>query len=182
MRVLVSRAKLSLVFTINTPAQATMNKTSELIERLNAILKAEETAENRMRMAVEEIAGQFDARSCTFHRAIEDHSFLELVAQTGLPPHIAELAIRIPFGKGMAGICAERREPVTMCNLQTDDSGVANPAARDTRVEGAVVVPLVAEDRVIATLGIGKGEEYDYSEEEIHTLERCATALIAALP
>ena len=38
-----------------------MNKTSEPIERLNAILQAEETAENRMRMAVEEIAGQFDA-------------------------------------------------------------------------------------------------------------------------
>ena len=77
-----------------------MNKTSELIERLNAILKAEETAENRMRMAVEEIAGQFDAHSCTFHRAIEDHSFLELVAQPGLPPHIAELAFESPSARG----------------------------------------------------------------------------------
>ena len=181
MRVLVSRAKLSLVFTITTPAQATMNKTSELIERLNAILKAEETAENRMRMAVEEIAGQFDARSCTFHRAIEDHSFLELVAQTGLPPHIAELAIRIPFGKGMAGICAERREPVTMCNLQTDDSGVARPAARDTKVEGAVVVPLLIDGEVAATIGIGKNGEYDYSEGEVEALGQCAAALMSSL-
>ena len=158
-----------------------MNKTSELIERLNAILQAEETAENRMRRAVEEIAGQFDARSCTFHRAIEDHSFLELVAQTGLPPHIAELAVRIPFGKGMAGICAERREPVTMCNLQTDDSGVARPAARDTKVEGAVVVPLLIDGEVAATIGIGKNGEYDYSEGEVDALGQCAAALMSSL-
>jgi signal transduction protein with GAF and PtsI domain len=158
-----------------------MNKTSELIERLNSILQAEETAESRLRMAVEEIAGQFEARSCTFHRAIEDHSFLELVAQTGLPPHIAELAVRIPFGKGMAGICAERREPVTMCNLQTDDSGVARPAARDTKVEGAVVVPLLIDGEVAATIGIGKNGEYDYSEDEVDALGQCAAALMSSL-
>ena len=46
----------------------------------------------------------------------------------------------IPFGKGMAGICAERREPVSMCNLQTDDSGVARPTAKETKVAGALEV------------------------------------------
>ena len=68
-----------------------------------------------------------------------------------------------------------------MCNLQTDDSGVAKPAARDTRVEGAVVVPLINEGQVAATLGIGKGEEYDYSDNEIAELKQCAAALMAAL-
>lgn len=159
-----------------------MTPPADITERLGALLQDNGGLEDRLQAAVEEIAREFDARTCTFHRATTEDQLLELVAQVGLPPHIAEIAGHIPFGKGMAGVCAQRREPVTMCNLQTDDSGVANPAARDTRVEGAVVVPLVAEDRVIATLGIGKGEEYDYSEEEIHTLERCATALIAALP
>ena len=159
-----------------------MTPQADITERLGALLQDDGEREDRLQAAIEEIAQEFDARTCTFHRAAAGDQLLELVAQVGLPPHIAQIAGRIPFGKGMAGVCAQRREPVTMCNLQTDDSGVANPAARDTRVEGAVVVPLVAEDRVIATLGIGKGEEYDYSEEEIHTLQRCATALIAALP
>ena len=139
-----------------------MNETIELIERLKAILQEGGEPAGRLQAAVEEIAGEFEALSCTFHRAIEDHSFLELIAQTGLPPHIAELAIRIPFGKGMAGICAERREPVTMCNLQTDDSGVARPAARETQVEGAVVVPLLTEG-------------------ELDALEQCAAALMSSL-
>ena len=159
-----------------------MTPQADITERLGALLQDDGALEDRLQAAVEEIAEEFDARTCTFHRTTAEDQLLELVAQVGLPPHIAQIAGRIPFGKGMAGVCAQRREPVTMCNLQTDDSGVANPAARDTRVEGAVVVPLVAEDRVVATLGIGKGEEYDYSEKEIHTLERCATALIAALP
>ena len=138
-----------------------MNDLVDITERLESILREEGALEDRLQAAVEEIAGQFDARTCTFHRALEDNSFLELLAQVGLPPHIAEIAGRIPFGKGMAGICAQRREPVTMCNLQKDATGVAKPAARDTRVEGAVVVPLIIEDRVAATLGIGKAEEYD---------------------
>ena len=158
-----------------------MNETIELIERLKAILQERGEPAGRLQAAVEEIAGEFEALSCTFHRAIEDHSFLELIAQTGLPPHIAELAVRIPFGKGMAGICAERREPVTMCNLQTDDSGVARPAARDTKVEGAVVVPLLIDGEVAATIGIGKNSEYDYSEDELDALEQCAAALMSSL-
>ena len=158
-----------------------MSKTNELIERLDLILRGEGDLSARLQAGVEELAEQFQARSCTFHRAIEDNTFLELVAQTGLPPHIAELSTRIPFGKGMAGICAQRREPVTMCNLQTDDSGVARPAARDTRVEGAVVVPLLIDDRVAATLGVGKCEEYDYSDDELQALEKCAAVLMSAL-
>jgi putative methionine-R-sulfoxide reductase with GAF domain len=82
----------------------------------------------------------------------------------------------------MAGICAESKKPVTMCNLQTDDSGVARPAAKDTKVEGAVVVPLVDESgEVIATLGVGKAGEYEYSKKEINCLEQCAEILMSAV-
>ena len=68
-----------------------------------------------------------------------------------------------------------------MCNLQTDDSGVARPAARDTKVEGAVVVPLLIDGEVAATIGIGKNGEYDYSEGEVEALEHCAAAWMASL-
>ena len=148
-----------------------MNEPASITERLESILQGNNNLQDRLQTAIEAIAGQFEARTCTFHRTTEEGAFLELVAHVGLPPHIAEIAGRIPFGKGMAGICAQRREPVTMCNLQTDDSGVARPAARDTRVEGAVVVPLLIDDRVAATLGVGKGEEYDYSDDELQALE-----------
>ena len=157
-----------------------MNEPAPLPERIDRILQENSDLQDRLQQILTEITGYFQARTCTFHRAIKDHSRLELIVQVGLPPHIAEIAGRIPFGKGMAGICAERGEPVTMCNLQTDDTGVARPAARDTKVEGAVVVPLINEEgEVVATLGIGKDGEHDYSGDEIKTLERCASVLLA---
>ena len=108
--------------------------------------------------------------------------FLSLIGQIGLPEKIAAVAVKIPVGKGMAGICAEKKEPVTMCNLQTDNSGVARPAAKETRVEGAVVVPLLNDSQeVIATIGIGKSEEYEYSEEELNCLGECARILMDSL-
>jgi len=119
---------------------------------LQGILDKDSPLEDRIKKSLNVIFEAFDARNCTFHRADMEDSFLYLVDQIGLPEKIAEIASKIPIGKGMAGICAERKEPVTMCNLQTDDSGVARPAAKDTKVEGAVVVPLVDESgEVIAT-------------------------------
>ena len=70
-----------------------------------------------------------------------------------------------------------------MCNLQTDDSGVARPSAKDTEVEGAVVVPLLNDtEEVIATLGVGKSGEHDYSEEEIDSLNECGQILMSSIP
>ena len=149
---------------------------------LKGILDKDSPLEDRIKKSLDVIFEAFNANNCTFHRADMGDSFLYLVDQIGLPEKIAEIASKIPIGKGMAGICAERKEPVTMCNLQTDDSGVARPAAKDTKVEGAVVVPLVDESgEVIATLGIGKSGEYKYSDDEIRSLQKCAEIIMSAV-
>ena len=159
----------------------------ELESELADLLATESPAPERLQTAIERIASAFGARTCTLHRlgAGAAHSesaapLLGLVAQIGLPPHIAEIAARIPIGKGMAGICAERREPVTVCNLQTDESGVARPAARDTRVAGALVVP-IDDGELIGTLGIGMSEDHDYTETEIARIRHLGEILTPLL-
>jgi len=149
---------------------------------LEELLNQKVPLDERIKESLNLIFEAFDAKNCTFHRADIGDSLLHLVAQIGLPEKIAEIASKIPIGKGMAGICAERKEPVTMCNLQKDESGVARPAAKDTKVEGAVVVPLINEEgKVIATLGIGKSGEYEYSDDEIKLLTECAQVLMGAI-
>lgn len=132
--------------------------------------------------AVQSIATAFDAMTCTLHRADPDTRILHHVAAVGLPEAIIERTRTIPFGKGMAGICYERREPVTVCNLQTDDSGVARPAARQSQVAGALVVPILVEAEVRGTLGIGKSEDHDYAPEEILLLRSCGELLVTLFP
>jgi putative methionine-R-sulfoxide reductase with GAF domain len=76
----------------------------------------------------------------------------------------------IPVGKGMAGIAAQRREVVQMCNLQTDESGVARPSAKETKVEGSMAAPILLNGKLYGTLGVAKPVPYEFNQHEIDTL------------
>jgi L-methionine (R)-S-oxide reductase len=92
---------------------------------------------------------------------------LRLTTHTGLPPHIAQIVETVPIGKGIAGLAAERREPVNICNLQTDTSGQARPAAKGTGMEGSLAVPmLTAGGELRGVLGIATIAAHDWTKEE----------------
>ncbi len=112
------------------------------------------------------IISDFDCSTGTLHFLDADTSILKLRAQQGIPSFLLPKLSEIPIGKGMAGIAAERREPVEMCNLQTDTSGVARPAAKETKVEGSIAVPMLLNGKLYGTLGIAKPVPYDFTEKE----------------
>jgi len=88
----------------------------------------------------------------------------------------------VPWGKGMAGLAAERARPVDACNLQTDSSGDVRPGARATGLQGAIVVPLLQGDRVVGTLGVGCRVERSFSAEETDWLLEHGRRFAATLP
>ena len=106
----------------------------------------------------------------TVHRLDDTDGMLHLEAQRGLPPPVLEKVQVIPVGKGMAGLAAERKEPIQVCNLQTDDSGVARPGAKMTQMEGSLAVPMLRDGEVRGTLGVAKPSAYDFSEDETDLL------------
>lgn len=157
--------------------------TQELIGEVEAALRGALESKAPFQSALELIAGAFEARTTTLHYADSKTRFLFLVADIGLPDGLRAVTTKIPYGKGMAGICVERKDVVSVCNLQTDSSGVAKPGAKETRVAGAIVVPVFARDgfEVVGTLGIGKSEEHEYSEAEKALIAECAKTLGPAL-
>lgn len=116
------------------------------------------------------IISHFDCTTGTIHFLDGESNLLKIKVHQGIPPFLIPKLSEIPIGKGMAGIAAERREPVEMCNLQTDDSGVARPAARETKVEGSIVVPMIWNDTLYGTLGVAKPVPYDFTPSEISSL------------
>lgn len=127
---------------------------------------------------------QFRSETGTIHRLDEPTQLLRLVAHAGLPPQLIDVVTTIPVGKGIAGETVAKNRPVTICNLQTDSSGVARPGARQTGVGGAVCVPIRLgghTGRIVGTFGIGTVREYDYSAAEINALQDIANSLAAAL-
>ena len=124
---------------------------------------------------------QFNSETGTIHKLHAPTQLLRLVGQVGLPPQLLNLVSIIPVGKGIAGECAQKNRPVTICNLQTDTTGVAQPAAKQTGVGGALCVPIRAGDKIIGTLGIGTKREHEYSAKEINSLQDLANTLAAQL-
>ena len=115
------------------------------------------------------LTAHFDCPVGTVH-LMQDDGMLHLQAQRGLPPPVLDKVKVIPVGKGMAGIAAERKEPVQVCNLQTDSSGVARPGAKMTQMEGSLASPMLDGDRVHGVLGIAKPTAYDFSQAETDLL------------
>ncbi|HXE43219.1 MAG TPA: GAF domain-containing protein [Candidatus Baltobacteraceae bacterium] len=131
--------------------------------------------------SLHETLAQFNSETGTIHKLHEPTQLLRLVAQIGLPPQLLDVVSIIPVGKGIAGECAQKNQPVTICNLQTDSSGVAKPGAKQTGVGGALCVPIRDGNKLIGTLGIGTRREYEYSAAEINSLQEKANSIVKLL-
>jgi putative methionine-R-sulfoxide reductase with GAF domain len=119
-------------------------------------------------MILSNVLKDFECVTGTIHRTDAQTGVLVLTAHQGIPPFVLDKIQTIPFGKGIAGCAAERREAVQLCNLQIDATGVAKPAAKQTNVQGALATPLINdENKVVGVLGIGKMQPYEFSDEEI---------------
>ena len=125
------------------------------------------------------ILEKFGCHTGTIHQVANDPTTLSLVCQIGVPDFLIEKIASIPFGKGIAGAAAERKEPVELCNLQEDLGGIARVDARKTGVAGSLAVPILSttSNEVIGTLGIGKIEPYEFTEPEKQRLMDYASEL-----
>jgi GAF domain-containing protein len=123
------------------------------------------------------LLAHFQSETGTIHTLNSEQQLLHLAAQSGLPPAMLDIIKTIPVGKGIAGETAARGAPVTLCNLQSDTSGVARPGARQTGVGGALCVPIRKNESVAGTLGIGTIRPYQYTAEETSLLEEAGSLL-----
>lgn len=142
---------------------------NDFLQQITALLQA-----NPGRAALEPVLvatlKHFNSETGTIHKLHEPTQLLRLVAQSGLPPQLVDVVAIIPVGKGIAGETVAKNRPVTICNLQTDSSGVAKPGAKQTGVGGALCVPIHVGDKIIGTFGIGTMREHEYSAAEINEL------------
>ena len=134
------------------------------------------------RVSLGAVIRHFGADMGMIHRLNPDDRHLELVATSeGVPEPVLAAARRIPLGKGIAGETALTGKPVSMCNLQTDTSGVARPGAKATGAQGTLCVPVFRGDQVVGTLGIGVRGERTFTDAETEELLAAGRALAGSL-
>lgn len=117
--------------------------------------------------ALREIIDDLRAETGTVHRLGADGR-LHLAAVVGaFPPPVMDAIRVIPVGKGLAGLAAERRTCVTVCNLQSDASGQARPGARATGMEGAITAPCIAPDgTLVGVVGVANAGARTFTQAE----------------
>lgn len=124
------------------------------------------------------VLAHFDADTGTIHMIGPD-GLLHLEAWAGgIPEPLLDIIRTIPVGKGIAGLAVQRREPVNLCNLQTDQSGDVRPGARATGVQGSICVPMMAGATAVGALGIATRRERDFTGDEVELLQQVGRVLV----
>ena len=116
--------------------------------------------------ALEAVIRHMNADSGTIHLVESDGHLHLKAASAAIPPAVLERVRVVPVGKGMAGLAVERREPVTVCNIQTDTSGDVRPGAKLTGMEGAIALPMFRGAEIAGVLGVANRGERTFTEAE----------------
>ena len=124
----------------------------------------------------------FGCQAGTVHWLDAQDGMLKLAAHRNLPPPIVQIVATVPVGKGIAGLAAQNREPVSLCNLQTDTSGQARPAAKTTGMEGSIAVPMLVAGELRGVLGVAMAAAHDWTDAEKSLLLAIAAKLGDARP
>lgn len=153
----------------------------DLPTQISALLAQGESAEATWQKVLNALLVHFKSETGTVHRLDATANQLHLTAQAGLPPALLPVISLIPVGKGIAGQVVARGGPVSICNIQSDKSGVAKPGAKQTGVGGALCVPLRADGVIVGTIGVGTSREYEYTAEETQLLEEVGKLIGSSL-
>lgn len=93
-----------------------------LLTDIRAILLKGGNSDPAMDQVLSKLLETFQCQVGTIHTVDSSTGMLKMRAKRGIPDSILDKVKMIPIGKGMAGIAAERKQAVQVCNLQTDTS------------------------------------------------------------
>lgn len=132
---------------------------------------------DHLERALDQAIEHLSANSGTLHLKAADRMVLVLAGSRNIPPPVVEIVREVPWGKGMAGLAAERAEPVSVCNIQTTQSTDVRPGANATGLQGALVVPIMRGADVVGTLGVGCLGDREFTADESRWLLDYASRL-----
>ena len=104
----------------------------------------------------------------------------ELVATAarGIEEEVRE-GVRIPFGSGFAGRIAASRGPIRLDRV--DATTVANPILWEKGIKVMLGVPLLAADRVLGVIHVGRLEHRPFTDHDVALLQVVADRVAGAI-
>ncbi len=107
---------------------------------------------------------------------LEEDNKLVALAAKGLR---VDKTIRVPVGAGFAGRVAERKESVTVDDIDTAD--LFTPFLRERGVKSLLGVPLLIEGRVVGVIHVGRLTARQFTDDDIRLLQLVAFRVALAI-
>ena len=119
-----------------------------------------------------------DADTAAVFEMDDEEQTLVARAAKGLEQDV-ERGVRVPLGRGFAGVVAERRVAVRTTDASEFD--IVSPLMREKGIRSLLGVPLVVEDRVLGVLHVGNLDVREFTDDDVALLELAAERLAVAL-
>ena len=107
---------------------------------------------------------------------LEEDNKLVALAAKGLR---VDKSIRVPLGAGFAGRVAERREPITIDDIDTAE--LFTPFLRELGVKSLLGVPLLIEGRVVGVMHVGRLTARQFTDDDVRLLQLVAFRVALAI-
>lgn len=144
-----------------------MNHDTQLLQAIEGLLRRDGAADDCLLRVLDLVLEHFGCASGTVHKFNSGSGSLELLAHRGLPPVVLDGMGRIPAGKGMTGLAAERKKPVQVGHLQGNAPGQTKPGIDETQMQGGIACPMLVDKTILrGVLGVMKPVAYEFNAAE----------------
>jgi GAF domain-containing protein/anti-sigma regulatory factor (Ser/Thr protein kinase) len=164
-------------------ARAQAERNAARLQRMESItqlafnhLSVDEEVLQQLLLRVREALGTDTA---AVYELDDEEQTLVARAAGGVGSEDVERGVRVPVGRGFAGLVAERRRPVR--SSEVPDLELVSPLMREQGIISLVGVPLVVEDRLLGVLHAGSREQRVFTGDDVALLELAAERLAIAL-
>ena len=152
----------------------------ETLHRIvNAVNKAPDL-QKALSVLVHSVREAIASDVCSIYLVDEDSRSNVLMATVGLDAK-AVGKVRLPMGRGLVGLVAERAEPVNVADAPAHPRYVRISHTGETRYRGFLGVPIIQNRRVLGVLVVRQVETREFQDEEVTFLFTLAAQLAGAI-
>ncbi len=129
-----------------------------------------------MANVIDLVAKRLDADVCSIYLSDADLQHVTLSATNGLEPGAVQ-QVRLAFGEGLVGLCAQRGEPLAYEHAKQDPHYRYFPETGEERFESLLAAPLIVQGVTTGVLVIQTVESRGFDQADVELMQTCAQLL-----
>ena len=156
-------------------ASPVIHRTMDILKLLRQVTEGHDEISAKLSKIVKIIAEETSSAAASVFFSVDDN-YLELFATYGLN-ETGRHQITARYGKGLIGSIAQSKRVISIADAPKHPKFSYRAELGEDNYHGFLGVPLIRMNRAIGVLAVQKEEVYEYSEDEIQTLETVAMVL-----